>query len=124
MRSDAHEMRQAPRPIPLAFPGRCAARSDALQSRGPVGDICGSRLYGAGTPHRVRDTSIERIYWLNVMIAPDEAEAGLDLGNLGPADRDAMRNRTVELDDGAIALLADKADMRNGHDMTAVHPDE
>src|SRR5450755_4568070 len=42
-----------------AFPGRCAARSGALQCRGPSGPpICRSRLCGAArrTPHRVRDT--------------------------------------------------------------------
>src|ERR1700733_4921489 len=53
-----------------------------------------------------------------------EAESCFDLSDLGAAHRHAVRRRAVELDHGAIALLADEADMRDRHDMAAVHPDE
>src|SRR5882672_11960681 len=55
---------------------------------------------------------------------PDEAEPSLDLGDLGPAHRHAMRRRTVEFDDRAIAFLANERDVRHCHDVAAVYPDE
>src|SRR6478609_1514035 len=53
-----------------------------------------------------------------------EPKPGLDLGDLGAAHRDPMRRRAIKLDDGAVTLLADKGDMRDGHDVAAVHPDK
>jgi len=35
-----------------------------------------------------------------------------------------MRRRAVELDDRAVALLADEGHVRDRHDVAAVHPDE
>ena len=57
-------------------------------------------------------------------VPPDQAEARLDLGDLGAAHRHAMWGRAVEFDNGSIALLADKRDMRDGHDMASMHADE
>src|SRR5580704_16412090 len=49
-----------------------------------------------------------------------EPKPGLDLGDLGAADRNPVRRRSIELDDGAIAFLADKGDMRDGDDVAAM----
>jgi len=57
-------------------------------------------------------------------VAPREAKPGLDLGDFGTAHRHPMRRRTIELDDRAVALLANEGDMRDRHDVAAVHPDE
>src|SRR6266705_876893 len=53
-----------------------------------------------------------------------QSEPGLDLGDLGTADGNAMRRRAVEFDDRAVALLADEGHVRDRHDVAAVHPDE
>src|SRR6266446_4322102 len=53
-----------------------------------------------------------------------QPEPGPDFGDLGAADGNAMRRRSVELDDRAVALLADEGHMRDRHDVAAVHPDE
>src|SRR5258708_40109177 len=58
------------------------------------------------------------------MIAPGEAEAGLDLGDLGAAHGHAMRRWAIELDHGAVTFLANEGDVRDRHDMAAVHPDK
>src|SRR5512143_2622304 len=58
------------------------------------------------------------------MIAPDETEARFDLSDLGAAHGNAMRRWAVELDHRTVTLLADEADMRDRHDMAAVHADE
>ena len=58
------------------------------------------------------------------MVAPGKTEARLDLGDLGAADRNAVRLWPVKLDHGAVAFLAYENDMRHRHDMAAVHPDE
>src|SRR6185312_16469877 len=44
--------------------------------------------------------------------------------DLRATDRHAMRARAVELDHGAIALLADETDMGDRHDVAAMHPEE
>ena len=51
-----------------------------------------------------------------------EPESGLHLGDLGAADWNPMRCLTIELDDRAVALLADKRHMRKRNDMAAMHP--
>ena len=48
----------------------------------------------------------------------------LDLGDLGAAHGNAMRRRAVEFDHRAVPLLAHESDVRDRHDMAAVHPDE
>src|SRR5689334_16286798 len=58
----------------------------------------------------------------NSGVAAGEAEAGFHLGDLGAANRHAVRRRSIQLDHGAIALLADEGDMRDRDDMTAMHP--
>src|SRR5262249_29826325 len=68
--------------------------------------------------------SAQPILQLLLRVPPDEPEPCLHLGDLGAADGNPVRGRSVELDDGAVALLADEADMGNGNDMAAVHPDE
>src|ERR1700738_147158 len=55
---------------------------------------------------------------------PGEPQPRLDLGDLGAAHRHPVRRRTVEVDHGPIAFLADEGHMRNRHDVAAVHPDE
>src|SRR6267154_6620480 len=57
-------------------------------------------------------------------VAPGEAEPSLDLGDLGATHRHPMRRRTIELDDRAVAFLANQGDMRDRNDVAAVHPDE
>src|ERR1700694_2832088 len=57
-------------------------------------------------------------------VALGEPEPCLDLGDLGAAHGNAMRRRAVELDHGAVAFLANEGDMRDRHDVAAVHPDE
>src|SRR6266446_546637 len=61
---------------------------------------------------------------LDVVIAPCEPEARLDLGDLGAAHGHAMRRWAIEFDHGAVTFLANEGDMRDRHDMAAVHPDE
>src|SRR5437899_12347469 len=58
------------------------------------------------------------------MIAPGETKPRLDLGDLGAAHWHAMRRWAIEFDHGAVTLLANEGDMRDRHDMAAVHPDE
>src|SRR5436190_9669703 len=58
------------------------------------------------------------------MIAPGETKPRLDLGDLGAAHGHAMRRRAIELDHRAVTFLANEGDMRDRHDMAAVHPDE
>ena len=60
----------------------------------------------------------------NSGVAARETQAGLHFGNLGAADRHAVRRRAVELDHGAIALLADEGDVWDRDDVAAVHPDK
>src|ERR1700722_353939 len=57
-------------------------------------------------------------------VPPGEPKPGLELGDLGATHRDTMRRRAIELNDRAIALLTDEADMGNRHNMAAVHTDE
>src|SRR6267142_4137738 len=54
----------------------------------------------------------------------DEAEPGLHLGDFRSTYRHAMRRRAVELDDRAVAFLANERDVRHCHDVAAVYPDE
>src|SRR6266478_8315474 len=61
---------------------------------------------------------------LDVMIALDEPEARLDLGDLGAAHGHAMGRWAIEFDHRAVSFLADEGDMRDRHDMAAMHPDE
>src|SRR5258708_16450291 len=58
------------------------------------------------------------------MIAPGEPEARPDFGDLGAAHGHAMRRWAIEFDDGAVTFLANEGDMRDRHDMAAVHPHE
>src|ERR1700680_1520135 len=62
--------------------------------------------------------------WSDVMIAPCETEPRLDLGDLGAAHGHAMGRWAIELDHRAVAFPAHQGDMRDRHDMAAVHPDE
>src|ERR1700722_12830225 len=57
-------------------------------------------------------------------VTPREPEPRLDLGDLGATHGNPVRGRAIEFDDGAVALLTDEADMRDRHDMAAMHPDE
>src|SRR3984893_18728653 len=57
-------------------------------------------------------------------VAPREPQPGLHFGDLGAADGNAMRRRAVELDHGAIALLADEGDVRPRPDVAAVDANE
>src|SRR5581483_10865027 len=57
-------------------------------------------------------------------VLPREPQPCLYLGDLGAAYRHPVRGRTVELDHGAVALLADKAHMRDRHDVAAMDADE
>src|ERR1051325_3697837 len=66
---------------------------------------------------RARNASVLPTY--SGGVPPDEAQPGFDLGNLGPAHRHAMRRRTVEFDDRAIAFLANQGDVRHCHDVAA-----
>src|SRR6516225_3767999 len=57
-------------------------------------------------------------------VTPDQAEPRLDLGDLGPAHRDAVRRRPIELNHGAVTLLAYEGDIGDGHDVAAVDAHE
>src|SRR5450432_1281509 len=61
---------------------------------------------------------------IRLRVASGETKPGLDLGDLGAADGHAMRRWAIELDDRAVTLLADEADMGDRHNMAAMHPDE
>src|SRR5260221_6247667 len=56
--------------------------------------------------------------------ASGKTKPGLDLGDLGAAHRHTVRRWAIELDDRAVTLLADEADMGDRHNMAAMHPDE
>src|SRR5260370_14436536 len=137
MRLAAHEMRQASRPkwgrLALLLPPACGEK---VGMRGTL-----SRLRLADSPphpDRKRDpTSPRKRGEVNgvcdstqsdpasdVMIAPCEPKARLDLGDLGAAHRHAMGRWAIEFDHGAVAFLANQGDMRDRHDMAAVHPHE
>src|ERR1700674_5282954 len=57
-------------------------------------------------------------------VPPREPEPCLDLGDLGATHGNPVRGGAIELDHGAVALLADEADMRDRHDVAAMDPDE
>jgi len=57
-------------------------------------------------------------------VTPREPEPRLDLGDLGAAHGNPVRGGAIKLDHGAVALLANEADIRDRHDMAAMHPDE
>jgi D-galactarolactone cycloisomerase len=66
---------------------------------------------GAGLEHRVigpDPSTLPAGRSRNLDGAVREPEPGLHFRDLGTADRNAMRSWTVELDDGAVAFLADK----------------
>ena len=62
------------------------------------------------------------INYLNSDRPVGEPESGFHFSDLGAADRNPMRCLTIELDDRAVAFLADKGHMRKRNDMAAVHP--
>src|SRR5260221_8864086 len=72
----------------------------------------------SGNSHEMRQVAQEmRQVWrpnrpTRSGVAPREAESGLDLGDLGAADRHPRRRRAIEFDDRAVAFLADESGMR------------
>src|SRR6202521_3122214 len=61
---------------------------------------------------------------IRLRVASGQTKPRRDLGDLGAAQGHAMRRRAIELDDRAVTLLADEADMGNRHNMAAMHSDE
>src|SRR6267142_1835066 len=72
--------------------------------------------------HEMRQPSRPNPTLVGLRMTPCETKPRLDLGDLGAAHGNAMRRRTIEFDHRAVTLLANEADMRDRHDMTAVHP--
>src|ERR1700761_484039 len=61
---------------------------------------------------------------INSRVPPGQAQPRLDLGDAGPTHGNPVRRRSVEFDHRAVALLAHEGDMRDRHDMAAMHPEK
>src|SRR6185312_5765212 len=108
------------------FRTNCSAwRTNCVRERDLTGEQELSPRENCGpSPARGRGKK-ERSVDIEVLSVPaHESQPGFHLGDLRATDRHAMRARAVELDHGAIALLADETDMGDRHDVAAMHPEE